>query len=117
MSDSATSFPVTSKDRSSILFGHRFDNHILQVLQIVGVFVVLSVVQDESVYFLLKSLSHVHHAVFLILVLLQRNQDVVLVVLENLLYSTRVLNSSRFEFFPLLLQYRSGLPMQVRHTE
>ena len=62
--DAATGFPVTSKDRSSILFGHRFDNHILQVFRIVGFFVVWIVVQDEWVYFLLKSLSHVHHAVF-----------------------------------------------------
>ena len=68
-------------------------------------------------YLHLKSLSHVHHAVFLILVLLQRNQDVDLVVLEHLLYSTRVPNFSRFEFFPLLLQKRSGLPIKVRHTE
>ena len=73
----AASFPVTSKDKTSILFEDRLDNYVLQVLRIVGFFVVLSVVQDESVYFLLKSLlSHVHHAVFLILVLLQRNQDV-----------------------------------------
>ena len=44
-------FPATSKDRSSILFGHRFDNHILQVLRIVGSFAVLIVVQDEWVLF------------------------------------------------------------------
>ena len=67
-------------------------------------------------YFLLKSLSHVHHANFWILFLLQRNQDVDSVVLEDLLCSTRVPNISRFEFFPLLLQYRSGLPVQVHHT-
>ena len=71
--DSATGFPVTSKDRSSILFGHRFGNYLLQILRIVGTFAVLIVVQDEWVYFLLKSLSHVHHAVFSFLVLLQRN--------------------------------------------
>ena len=88
MLDSATGFPMTSKDRSSILFGHRFDNHILQVLRIVGFFVVLIAVQDEWVYFLLKSLSHVHHAVFLILVLLQRNPVVDSLVLEHLLRST-----------------------------
>ena len=58
---------------------------ILQVLRIVGFFVVLSVEKDESVYFLLNLLSHVHHAVFLVLDLLQRNQDVDSVVLEHLL--------------------------------
>ena len=62
--DSGTGFPVTSKDRSSILLGHRFDNYILQVLRIVGFSAVLIVVQDEWVYFFRKSLSHVHHAVF-----------------------------------------------------
>ena len=62
--DSATGFPVTSKDRFSILFGHRFDNYIVQVLQIGGPCAVLIVVLDEWVCFLLKSLSHVHHAVF-----------------------------------------------------
>ena len=61
--DSATSFPVTSKNRFSILFGHRLDNDAVQDLQIGGSFVVLIVVQDEWVCFLLKSLSHVHHAV------------------------------------------------------
>ena len=86
--DSATGFPVTSEDRSSILFGRRLDNYILQVLQIVGVFVVLIVVQDEWVYFLLKSLSHVHQAVFSFLFLPQRNQVVDSLVLEHLLYST-----------------------------
>ena len=64
--DSTTCFSVTSKDRFSIL--HRFDNYILEVLQIGGPFVVLIVVQDEWVCFLLKSLSHVHHAVFSFLV-------------------------------------------------
>ena len=49
--DSSTGFRVTSRGRSSILFGHRFDNHILEVLRIVGFFVVLIVVQDERVYF------------------------------------------------------------------
>ena len=67
----ATGFPVTSKDKTSILFEDRLDNYILQVLRIVGFFVVLSVVWDESVYFLLESFSHVHHAAFCILVLLQ----------------------------------------------
>ena len=43
----AASFPVTSKDRSSILFEDRLDNHILQVLRTVGFFVVMIVVQDE----------------------------------------------------------------------
>ena len=112
MLDSAKSFPVTSKDTSSILFGHRSDSHILQVLRIVGTFAVLIVVQDEWVYFLLKSLSHVHHAVFSFLVLLPRNP-----VVDHLQYSTRVPNFSHYDLFPLLLQYRSGLPMQVRHTE
>ena len=79
---------MTSKERSSILFGRRLDNHFLQVLQIVGVFVVLIVVQVEWLFFLLKSLSHVHHAVFSFLVLLQRNQVVDSLVLEHLLYST-----------------------------
>ena len=110
----AAGFPVTSKDKTSILFNDRLYNYILQVLRIVGFFLVLSAEKDESVYFFLKSLSHVHHAVFLILVLLQRNQDVDSVVLEHLRYSTIF---SRFEFFPLLLQCRSDLPMQVRHTE
>ena len=72
----AAGFPVTSKGKTSILFEDRLDNHILQVLRIVGSFVVLFVEQDESVYFPPKFLLHVHHAVFLILVLLQRNQDV-----------------------------------------
>ena len=102
--DSATGFPMTSKDRSSILFGHRLDNHILQVLRIVGFFAVLIVVQDEWVYFLLKSLSHVHHAVFSFLVLLQRNRVVDSVVPEHLRCSTWVPNFSRFEFSPTLLQ-------------
>ena len=62
-------------------------------------------------------LSHVHHAVFLILFLLQRNQDVDSVVLEHVLWSTRVPNFSRYEFSPLMLQFSSGLPMQVRFTE
>ena len=66
----------------------RLDNHILQVLRIVVFFVVLVVVQDEWVYFLLKSLAHVHHAAFSFLVLLQRNQVVDSLVLEHLLYST-----------------------------
>ena len=66
----AAGFPVTSKDKTSIMFEDRLDNEILQVLRIVGFFVVLSFVQVELVYFLLKSLSHVHHAVFLNLVLL-----------------------------------------------
>ena len=61
----AAGFPVTSKDKTSILSEDRHDNFILQVLRVVGFFVVLSVVQDESVYVLLKSLSNVHHAVFL----------------------------------------------------
>ena len=85
MLDSATGFPVTSKDRSSILFGHRLDKYV-QVLQIVGVLVVLIVVLDEWVYFPLKSLSHVHHAVFSFLDLLPRDQVVDSLVLEHLLY-------------------------------
>ena len=40
----AAGFPVTSKDKISILFVDRLDTHILQVLRIVGVFVVLIVV-------------------------------------------------------------------------
>ena len=88
MLDPATGFNVTSKDKSSILFGHRFDNHILQVLRIVGFFAVLIVVQDERVHFLRKALSHVHHAVFSFLVLLQRNLIVNSLVLEHLLSST-----------------------------
>ena len=86
MLDAATSFPVTSKDKTSILFEHRLDNHFLQVLRNVGFFIVLIVVSDEWVYFLLKSLSHVHHAVFFILVLLQRDNVVDSLVLEHLLY-------------------------------
>ena len=76
---------MTSKDRFSILFGHRFDNYVLQVLHIGGPFAVLTAVQDEWVCFLLKSLSHVHHAVFSFLVLLQRNPVVDSLVLEHLL--------------------------------
>ena len=66
MLDSATGSPATSKDRFSVLFGQRFDNFFLQLLQIGGPFAVLIVVQDERVCFLLKYLSHVHHAVFFI---------------------------------------------------
>ena len=95
----AAGFPVTSKDKTSIPFEDRLDNYILQVLRIVGFFVVLSFVWEESVYFLLKSLSHVHHAVFLILVLLQRNQDVDLVVLEHLFLFNK---SSQFFSFRVL---------------
>ena len=36
----AAGFLVTSKDKTSILFEDRLDNHILQVLRIVGFFVV-----------------------------------------------------------------------------
>ena len=80
----AAGFPVTSKDKTirppscsriDLIF-------FLGVLRVVGFFFVSSVVLDESVYFLLKSLSHVHHAVFLIVVLLQRYQDVDSVVLQ-----------------------------------
>ena len=114
--DSATAFPVTSKDRSSILFGHRLDNHLLQVLRIVGLFTVLIVVQDEWAYFLLKSLSNDHRAVFSFPVLLQRNQVVDSLVLEiffiQLEYTTFLITIP----FPSL-QYRSDLPVQVRHTE
>ena len=86
MFDSATGFTVTSKDRFSILFGHRFGNYLPQVLQIRGTFAVSIVVQDEWVCFLLKSLVHVHHAVFPFLVLLQQNPVVDSLVLEHLLY-------------------------------
>ena len=55
-------FVLISKEKTSILFEDRFENHIMQVL--VGLFVILLVVQDERVYFLLKFLSHVHHQVF-----------------------------------------------------
>ena len=40
----AAGFPVTSKEKSSILFEDRLDNHIVQVLRIVGFLVVLIVV-------------------------------------------------------------------------
>ena len=90
--ESATGFSVTSKDRFSILFGHRHDNYILHVLQIGGSFAVLIVVQGERVRFLLKSLSHVHHAVCSFLVLLQRNPVVNSLVLEHL--SLRSLSAS-----------------------
>ena len=100
--DSATSFPVSSTGRSSILFGHRFNNHILQVLRIVGFFAVLIVVQDEWVYFLLRSLSHVHHAVFSFLVLLQRNPVVDSLVLEHLFFIQRG--------YPIFLVSSSFLP-------
>ena len=113
----AAGFPVTSKDKTSILFEDRLGNCVLQVLRIVGFFVALSVEKDESVCFLLKSLSHVHQAVFLILGLLQGNQDVDSVVSEHLLYFQRVPNFSRFEFFPILLPKKSGPPMQVRFSE
>ena len=95
----ASGFPLTSKDKPSILFEDQIDNHILHVLRIVDFFVVLIVVQDESVYLLVKSLSHVHHAVFFFLVLLQQNQDVDSVVLEHVLHSTRLPKFSRYEFF------------------
>ena len=68
----AAGFHVTSKGKTSILFEDRLDNLILQVLRIVDLSVVLFVEKDESVYFRPKSLSHVHQAVFLILVLLPR---------------------------------------------
>ena len=113
----AAGFPATPKDKTSILSENRLNFCILEVLRIVGFFVVLIVVWDESLYVPLKSLSHVHHAVFSFLVLLQRNQHVDSVVLEHLLYSTRVPIFSRFEFFPLLLQYRSGLLKQFHQTE
>ena len=77
---------MTSKVKTSILFEVKLLNCIVQVLRIVGFFVVLPVVQDESVVSF--CLFHMFHAVSLILVLLQRNQDVDSVVLEHLLYST-----------------------------
>ena len=94
----AAGFPMSLKDKTSILFEDRLDNYFLQVLRIVGPFAVLIVVQDERVSFLLKSLSHVHNAVFSFLVLLQRNPVVDSLVLEHL-YSKRVPNLSFFEFF------------------
>ena len=78
MLDFATSFTVTSKYRFSSPFGHRFVNYILQVLQIVGPYAVLIVVQDDWVYSL----------VFAFLVLLQRNPVVDSLVLEYFFYST-----------------------------
>ena len=72
--DSATSFPVTSKDRPPSCLGIDLMIIIFKSFQIVGVFVVSIVVHDEWVYFLLKSLSHVHHAVFSFLVLLQQKK-------------------------------------------
>ena len=75
----AAGFFVTSKDKTSILFEDRFSSYSSSPSNSWVSFVVLSFVKDESVYFLLKSLSHV---------LLQRNQDVDSVVLEHLLYST-----------------------------
>ena len=115
----ATGFPVTSKGKTSILFDDRLGNHILQVLRNVGFFVVLFVVYDESVYFPPKFPSHVNHAVFLILALLQRNQDVDSLVLERLLQTTRVPNFliASSLALPLVLQCRIGLPVPVRHTE
>ena len=53
---------MTSKDKTSILFEDRLDNYFLQVKRIVGFFVDLSAEKDESLSFLMKSLSHVHHA-------------------------------------------------------
>ena len=53
----AAGFLVTWKEKTSILFEDRFANPILQVRRIVGY-------RCTGVYFLLKSLSHVHHAVF-----------------------------------------------------
>ena len=73
LSDSVTSFTVTSNGRSSILFGHRIDHHVPQVLQVGDPFAVLIVVQNEWVSFLLKSISNVDHAVFSFLGLLGRN--------------------------------------------
>ena len=43
----AAGFPVTSNCKSSILFEDQLDNHILQVLRIVDLFVVLFLVYDE----------------------------------------------------------------------
>ena len=89
---------------------------IFQVLRAVGFFVDLSAVWDESsLYFPMKSLSHVHHAVFLFLVLLQRNPEVDSVVLEHCIQ--RKYPNCRFECIPLVLHNESGLPMQIRHTE
>ena len=45
--DSAAGFPVTPKDKTSILFEDRLDNYSLQVLRIVVFFSVLIVVQDD----------------------------------------------------------------------
>ena len=81
----ASGFPVTSKGKISILFEDRLDNYLLQVLRIVGLFVVVFVEKDESVYFPPKFLSHVHQTVFSFLVLLQRNPVVDSLVLEHLL--------------------------------
>ena len=39
----AAGFPVTSKDKTSILFEGRLANYVLQIFRIVGFFVVLSV--------------------------------------------------------------------------
>ena len=49
----AAGFPGTSEAKTSILCEDRLGNHFVEVLQNVGVFIVLIVVQDERVYFLL----------------------------------------------------------------
>ena len=84
----ATGFPVAQKDNNSILFEDQLDNYVLQFLRILVLFVVLVVVQDGWVQSLLRSLSHVHHAVFSFLALLQRNPVVDSLVLEHPLCST-----------------------------
>ena len=94
----ASGFPLTSKDKPSILFEDQIDNHILHVLRIVDFFVVLIVVQDESVYLLVKFFHMFIMQSFFFLVLLQQNQDVDSVVLEHLLHSTRLPKLSRYEF-------------------
>ena len=60
----ASGFHVTSEDTSSILCEDQLDNHVLQLSRIVDFFAVLIGVEDEWVYFPLKSLSHIHHSVF-----------------------------------------------------
>ena len=112
----ASGFPAYSEDTFSILCEDPFDNLILQLLRIVDFFAVLFVVQEEWVYFPLRSLSHVHHAVFWILFSSQRNLVFDSLVLELLLYLILVPNLFCCGFFRLLSQHRSDLPMPVRRT-
>ena len=76
----AAGFPVTSKDRTSILFEDQLDNHFLKILRIVRLFVGL----NRMVHFLLRNLFHMFIMLSFV-VLLQQNRDVDSLVLEHFL--------------------------------